>query len=326
MQAQVSVIIPVYNAEPFFERCLRSLFEQTLESIEYLFVNDCTPDGCVPLLEHVLDEYPHRKEQVHIIHHEQNRGAGASRKEGMKAATGEYVIHCDADDWVEFTMYERMYHKAVEEDADIVSCGFYEEGNNGQLVKIPERGEDKELMRKRKWNVLYSSLWSKLVRRSLYVDWDIYPYEGVNYWEDLGVVTRLRFLSRKTVILYEPLYHYNHRNNNSITRDTKAYTNFFLTEQIKCVKELESFFRAHDAYEHYSLLFQDIKFSAKLTLLRNGYYQEWLDLFPETHRYIWKLEGSFTSRLKYFLAAHKIFFFCEIRRRRENRRRKKNTK
>ncbi|MDR3137847.1 MAG: glycosyltransferase, partial [Tannerellaceae bacterium] len=204
MVPQVSVIIPVYNAESFFERCLRSLFEQTLERIEYIFINDCTPDGCVPLLERVLDEYPHRKEQVRVIHHEQNKGSGATRKEGMKAATGEYVIHCDADDWVETSIYERLYTTAVKEDADIVYCGFYEECKNGHLIRIPEQGEDKELMRKRKWDVLYSSVWNKLVRKSLYIDWGIYPYEGVNMWEDLGVITRLRFLSRKTVILYEP--------------------------------------------------------------------------------------------------------------------------
>ncbi|MDR3128659.1 MAG: glycosyltransferase [Tannerellaceae bacterium] len=314
MQPQVSVIVPIYNVEPFFEKCLHSLFGQTLEDIEYLFVNDCTPDGCMSLLESILKRYPQRKEQVHVIHHEQNRGLGASRKDGMKAATGKYVIHCDSDDWVELTMYERLYRKAIEEDADIVYCGFYVEYKNKQLIRIPEQGEDKVLMQKRKWDVLYSSHCNKLVRRSLFVNWYIYPYEGIDMWEDLGVITRLRFLSRKTVIIYEPLYHYNRLNNNSLSI-TQAKARSTFEEQSKCARELESFFRSHDAYETYFLLIQNIKFESKQALLRNGDYQEWLGIFPETHPYVWKFDSpSLSHRFKCFLAIHKIFLLHKIRR------------
>ena len=93
---KVSVIIPVYNVEPHIERCARSLFEQTLEEIEYIFVNDCTPDASMRILQNVLENYAQRKNQIIIINQPYNMGAAKAREIGIKAASGEYIIHCDS--------------------------------------------------------------------------------------------------------------------------------------------------------------------------------------------------------------------------------------
>ena len=69
---KVSVIIPIYKVEAYIERCARSLFEQTLKDIEYIFVNDCTPDRSVEVLKNVIEEYPDRKSQIRILHHKDN--------------------------------------------------------------------------------------------------------------------------------------------------------------------------------------------------------------------------------------------------------------
>ena len=109
---KVSIIIPVYGVEKYIERCARSLFEQTLDDIEYLFIDDCTPDKSVEILKRVLEEYPHRKSQVVIHRMEQNSGQAKVREWGMQNATGEYVIHCDSDDWVDIHMYERRKYRS----------------------------------------------------------------------------------------------------------------------------------------------------------------------------------------------------------------------
>ena len=98
---KVSVIIPVYGVEKYIEKCARSLFEQTLDDIEYLFVDDCTPDKSVDILKHILEEYPHRKSQVVIHRMEQNSGQAVVREWGVKNAKGDFIIHCDSDDWVD---------------------------------------------------------------------------------------------------------------------------------------------------------------------------------------------------------------------------------
>ena len=128
MSVKVSVCIPVYGVEKYIERCARSLFEQTMrDGIEFIFVNDCTPDKSIEILEKVLAEYPHRKKQTQIINHEKNSGLVAARKTGLAHATGEYIIHCDSDDWVELNMYEKMYHAAKAADADMVYCDYVKE-------------------------------------------------------------------------------------------------------------------------------------------------------------------------------------------------------
>ena len=125
MTYKVSVIIPVFNVRNFIERCARSHFEQTLEDIEYIFVDDASPDDSVDILKACIERYPERKEQVRILVHEQNQGLPAARNTGLAVATGEYVFHCDSDDFVEKDMLEEMYGAAKEKDADMVYCNFY---------------------------------------------------------------------------------------------------------------------------------------------------------------------------------------------------------
>ena len=84
---RISVIVPIYNVKLYIERCVRSLMEQTLENIEFIFVNDCTPDDSMDILHYVLEEYPKRREQIKIIEHETNRGISAVRNTGLKNAT-----------------------------------------------------------------------------------------------------------------------------------------------------------------------------------------------------------------------------------------------
>ena len=107
-QPKVSVIVPIYNVEAYIERCAISLFEQTLDDIEYIFVNDCTPDNSMMILSEVLSRYPQRKEQVRIINQPKNQGAAKAREDGIKEARGEYIIHCDSDDWVDKNIYQLL--------------------------------------------------------------------------------------------------------------------------------------------------------------------------------------------------------------------------
>ena len=115
---KVSIITPVYNAGPYIERCARSLFGQTLDSLEYIFVNDCTPDNSMEVLAAVMEEYPERKPHVKILNHTVNTGQSGARKDGMAIASGEFIIHCDADDWVDLDTYERLYNKAIEDGVE----------------------------------------------------------------------------------------------------------------------------------------------------------------------------------------------------------------
>ena len=215
---KVSVIIPVYGVEKYIERCARSLFEQTLDDIEYLFVDDCTPDKSIEILKRVLEEYPQRKDQVVIHRMEQNSGQAKVREWGMRNATGEYVIHCDSDDWVDVRMYEEMYNKAIEEDADVVVCDFYstdcenEQYSKGLISKERENVIADILL----WRIA-GCLWNKLVRRKEYTDHDL-NYPTHNMGEDAALIVQILWNAKRISYLPEPFYYY-YMNQTSITKD-----------------------------------------------------------------------------------------------------------
>ena len=121
MSYKVSVIIPIYGVEKFIGRCAKTLMQQTLKEVEYIFVNDATPDCSMKVLQEVLARYPERQNSVVVAVHETNKGLPAARNTGLQMAQGEYIFHCDSDDFVEPDMLETLYTEAVMHRADIVS-------------------------------------------------------------------------------------------------------------------------------------------------------------------------------------------------------------
>ena len=117
---KVSIIVPVYGVEQYIERCARSLFEQTYMNIEYVFVNDVTPDKSIIILNQVTEDYPQRSKDVKIVTHSTNRGVSAARNTGLAAATGDYLLYVDSDDYLCKDAVEQLVNKAEEKNADIV--------------------------------------------------------------------------------------------------------------------------------------------------------------------------------------------------------------
>lgn len=220
---KVSVIVPVYGVEKYIERCARSLFGQTLDDIEYLFIDDCTPDKSVEILRQVLEEFPQRERQVTIHRMEQNSGQAAVRKWGMLNATGQYVIHCDSDDWVDCDMYRAMYEKAIEEKADVVVCDYMVtdgQGNDRRVKACHSTDRDQflenQLFQRDPW-----SLWNKLFSRTAYYKGLVFP-KG-NMAEDMALCSQLMSHCQRVAYVEQPQYYY-FSNPNSITKKLSTET------------------------------------------------------------------------------------------------------
>lgn len=140
MRPKVSIVVAIYNVAQYIEDCVRSLCRQTLDDIEIILVDDCSPDNSIELAMRVLEEFPHRKPQVKVVRHEKNTGSKEVRKDGVAQADGEYIIHVDGDDYADERMAELMYSKAVETDADIVICDFwwYHGNSRRYIVSVPK--------------------------------------------------------------------------------------------------------------------------------------------------------------------------------------------
>ena len=199
----VSVIVPVFNVEQYIARCARSLFGQTLQDIEFIFVDDCTPDHSMEILKKVLkEEFPERESQVRFFKMPCNSGLHKVRLQGIQMATGDYIIPCDSDDYVETDAYRLMYEKAIEGDYDIVSCNFYKERSEHiTICGCEPKSVDDLLTGKAPW-----SIWCRLMRRSLIQD-DIIPPVAAN-GEDMCFILQVYLKAKRMGHVNAPLYHY----------------------------------------------------------------------------------------------------------------------
>ena len=209
---KLSVIVPVYNVEKYIVECVCSLLEQTLDDVEYIFVNDCSTDRSIEVLQNVIDKYPQRKERITIIHNNTNLGSSTSRNVGISKAKGEYVIFCDSDDYVEKVAYEEMYMTAIEKHADVVACGIGYYDENGQCLS--NELYNKEKVTKDSLNDLstieggiYSSSCNKMVRRSFLIDNKISFADGIAMWDDLYITIKYRLYAESFLVIDKPFYH-----------------------------------------------------------------------------------------------------------------------
>jgi glycosyltransferase involved in cell wall biosynthesis len=118
---KVSILVPVYGVEKYIERCARSLFGQTYEDLEFVFVDDCSPDRSIAILRQVMERYPKRRSQIKIIHHQVNEGVAAARKTAITHASGDFLMFVDADDYISLEATSLLVNIQKTSAADIVS-------------------------------------------------------------------------------------------------------------------------------------------------------------------------------------------------------------
>ncbi len=308
MASKVSVIIAVYNCEKYIEVCARSLFEQTLDSIEYIFINDATQDKSIQIIKSVLENYPSRTSYVNIINLAQNKGVSNARLIGIKNATGDYIIHCDSDDWINKDMYKKLYLKAKETDAEIVGCNFRHEFSDIQYDFHQQYANNLEENISRLINgKIFPSLCTSLVKRSLITNNNISFPIGLNMGEDLFFNLQLYLHANKIASMDWAPYHYRHTEESSCVQRTRKS----IDSDIAIAELIEKTMKEHNLYEKYAKDIEFRKFFSKLPLMADLYdkksYQDWLNTYPETNNNIWKYDQlDWKRKTELWLAANNL--------------------
>lgn len=132
MNTKISVIVPVYNVEPYLERCINSLIHQTLEEIQIILVNDGSTDNS----SSICDEFARKDDRILVIH-KKNEGQGIARNHGLANTSGEYVCFLDSDDYYELDTCEMLYQHLKETNADLCCFGYQIDDKDGNLVRRP---------------------------------------------------------------------------------------------------------------------------------------------------------------------------------------------
>lgn len=207
-----SVIVPVYKAESLIRRCVDSLLSQTFKDFEVLLVDDGSPDKSGI----ICDEYAQKDPRVRVFH-KKNGGVSSARQYGLDHALGEYVIHADPDDWVDAEMLAELYAKAKAEDADMVMCDFNVVRRKKVRYKVqcpPELTAECVLAQMLSQKI-HGASWNKLVRRSLFRQFNVAYPEEIICWEDLYVNCELLRHNIRLAYIPKAYYHYDRQSNKS---------------------------------------------------------------------------------------------------------------
>ncbi len=268
----VSLLILVHNAEAHIEKCVRSLFAQSYADVEYVFVDDASPDGSMGIVERVLEDFPDRRAQTKIVTNPHNLGIAASRNAALDNASGEYVLFVDSDDRLDLRAVELLAAKAAQEDADMVVYDSYTVYNGMKRLRAETFPEGRqEYIRALLYRRARAAMWSKLIRRELFTAHRLRFVPGMNYGEDYYLSPMLAYHARKVVRLAEPLYYYlRHPASISYALSSAKADNVIMAADM-----LERFFTEGPDAEVYRPMMGMMKIMNKLVILQAGNVETW---------------------------------------------------
>lgn len=285
MNPKISIIVPVYKAEKYIEKCINSILNQSFNDYELLLIDDGSPDNSGK----ICDEYAKKDSRIKVFH-KKNEGVSSARQIGIDQAKGEYSIHVDADDWIEQEMLSDMYNYACQKNADIVLTDYFH--NNNQYITQDISNLNKyEILNSIISGKLMGVLWNKLIKTQLYSLYNIRFPKGINYCEDVWVVTQLLCNSVTISYLNKAYYHYMD-NNQSITRNI---TYDIIQQRIQYVKDIKNLLSSYNL--SFSLLRYKIGIKHSMLKCKSISYSTYSQTYPEIKYKLFSIPLKYTFRI-----------------------------
>lgn len=262
---KVSILVPLYRVEQYVEQCARSLFEQTFDSVEFIFVDDASPDRSAAIVEALLDEYPHQRQRTTIIRNDQNIGVSASRNRALECATGHFVLFVDGDDWCAPEMVEELVIEQLENGYDIVASNFYcVEGDKQRLVNVRPIGGRRGSLRivaSQSFD-LPNRIWGILMRRELLQRNAITFDSRITMGEDLIFLIKALYFANHIAYTTKGLYFYR--------QGVGAMANIGVGSQrsyIRAVASARSFLKSQEDYHEFQGALRLARFNLRRWLM-----------------------------------------------------------
>lgn len=233
---KISIVMTAYNMEQYIEEAMRSCLNQTYKDIELVVVEDCSTDNTLALIEAIASQ----DERVVVIRHEQNLGAGMGRRDGINAATGDYFITVDADDWLDGDFIESLVDRAKASGADVVSGGITIERGEGYWEKtcygdLVCTGLDKV---KKFWGEKVVFMNNKIIRTSFR---DKIQYCHRRFIEDTPTIIPMLHMANQVDYVSNTGYHYRMQGD-SLTHKADPFK--YALYRALCCMDLIDYFRS----------------------------------------------------------------------------------
>lgn len=280
---QVSIIVPIYGVERYIERCAVSLFEQTYKDIEYIFVNDSTPDKSIEILEEVIARYPQRQKNIKIIHHSQNKGISATRNTGLQAVTGDYMLYVDSDDYVALNAVEKLVRSTLKNDVDILLFDTNIVSAKGISCKSVSYGTKVQYIKNLLQHTAKCAHWNKFYRVAFYKSTNVLADERIRLADDYAVTPRLVHQAKKIAVLHEPLYFYETTNQASYVHNL---TRASIESQYLADKILIEYFTSVPDADKYADVVSALPQRSMVSLIKNADRSFWPDILDVYSSYL----------------------------------------
>ena len=307
---KVSIIVPVYNVEKYLDRCLESLVNQTLRDIEILVVNDGTKDNS----QKIIDKYAKMDSRV-IPFKKKNGGLSDARNYALPHVKGEYIAFVDSDDYVEATMYEKMYQEAIRGKYDIVECDYIWEYPDRQVI-------DRSNVEDNYFTDIRVPAWNKLYKTELVQEKQLQFPVGLHY-EDIAFCYEILPWTENIGYVKETLYHYIQRDDSiANTQDVRVRELYdILNIVLEYYQQNKLLPKYHDEIEYvfvryiFGRSFYRIS-SLEDKKLRNQYLKEGYDLLNEKFPH-WK-KNKFLKTKKgirnfYYRHMNRTFYYLSAK-------------
>ena len=305
---KVSILVPFYKVEKYVGRCVESLFTQTYHNVEYVFVNDCTPDNSMEVINDKIEEYG-LASKCKMIVHEQNLGISASRNDCLDKMTGDYFLFIDSDDYIDTDMVELLVEAAIKENADISGCGYIEEFAD-HSVEHPQKytNDHDEMMRAITLLTIKGVMWKLLVRSTIVTDHrdEVRFIPDRNMVDDYLFCCQIFYYAQRFAGVDRCMYHWIQYNPNNYTHTTV----FAVESQAAAIRKVEQFYKEKGIYGVVEEELTQRKFISKLPLLldRNCFnVTKWRAIFPESNDVYKKMYFSFGNSIIVYIASSPFY-------------------
>lgn len=300
---KVSILVPFYKVENYVGRCIESLFTQTYKNVEYVFVNNCTPDNSMVIINEYIEKYG-VADKCKMIVHDENLGISASRNDCLDNMTGDYFLFVDSDDYIDKDMVELLVEAAIKENADISGCGYIEEFAD-HSVEHPQKytNDHNEMMRAITLLTIKGVMWKLLVRSTIVTDHrdEVRFIPDRNMVDDYLFCCQIFYYAKRFASVDRCMYHWIQYNPNNYTHTTV----FAVESQAAAIRKTEDFYREKGVCDVVKTELMKRKFISKLPLLFDKDCFDvirWRNLFPESND-VWKdMDFSLGNRILFLWA------------------------
>ena len=313
----LSIIIPYFNSSKYLHKCIEHLCSQTIsDKLELIFVDDGSTDDSTSVIKGILNK-SNFSGKVSFLYHAENYGVAYSRKEGIENATGDYLIFCDSDDWMEDDMCEKMLSLAVSGGYDMVVCDYVNDYVD-RVSYVSDNCYIEPFLRNLLLCKVTGALWNKMVKRSIYFSND-FVFPSHSFCEDYVYSVQFAIYCRSIAYFPEPKYHYCHRSGSIVNASSKQAIDQRIEDNLCNYQLVESILSINGLKSRYDSEIIALKLIIKNSILnyihQKHYYRRWLKIFPEMSKEIFQSRDiPLRSQIKYIITLLGVYpLFVKLR-------------